>query len=212
MKKNSENLINELVSDLKPVKLVKFRFIHLAKVIVSGFLCLFSAVAITGLRIDIEAQVLNAKFILDTVLLIFLGLLSIIAAFVLSVPSVKKGNIYLLPGFVFGLILLASGYSFLTTSNPLLYLGHGFACVFEILSISILPATLLFYFVRRAAVLRRDIVGILVLLSGLSFGLLGAQFTCMDSTPMHMLLWHIIPTGVFMSFGIWLSRLILKKI
>jgi hypothetical protein len=80
------------------------------------------------------------------------------------------------------------------------------------ISISILPAAILFYFIRRAAVLKRDIVGILVLLSGISFGLLGVQLTCVDSTPMHVLVWHILPTGIVMAFGVWLSRKLLIKI
>ncbi len=93
-----------------------------------------------------------------------------------------------------------------------MYLGHGFSCVYEMISISILPAAILFYFIRRAAVLKRDIVGILVLLSGISFGLLGVQLTCVDSTPMHVLVWHILPTGIVMAFGVWLSRKLLIKI
>jgi hypothetical protein len=55
-------------------------------------------------------------------------------------------------------------------------------------------------------------VGILVLMSGISFGLLGAQLTCFDSTPMHILVWHVLPAGIVMVFGVWLSRKLLIKI
>lgn len=31
-------------------------------------------------------------------------------------------------------------------------------------------------------------MGLLILMSGISFGLLGVQFTCIDNTPVHILL------------------------
>lgn len=212
MKAKSDQLIKELVADLKPVQIVRFQFVDLLKVIAVGLLCVFAAITILGLRVDISDQALSAKFIFDTVVLLLLGILSIMAAFSLSVPSLSAKGAYRLPLFVIGLILLATGYSFLAASNPFLYSGHGFSCVYEIVGISILPSAVLFYFVRRAAVLRRDIVGILVLMSGVSFGLLGTQFTCIDSTPMHILIWHILPTSIVMAFGVWLSRKFLTKI
>jgi len=212
MKTESDNLINELVAELKPVQVVRFQFVDLLKVVAAGLLCVFAAITILGLRIDIGGQVFTTKFIFDTAILLILGVLSIMAAFSLSVPSLSAKNIYLLPLVAFGLIIIATGYSFLGSSNPFLYLGHGLSCVYEMISISILPAAILFYFIRRAAVLKRDIVGILVLMSGVSFGLLGVQFTCVDSTPMHVLVWHILPTGIVMAFGVWVSRKLLTKI
>ena len=212
MKISTNNLIGELVSQLKPIDVVRFKFVDLLKVILTGCLCIFSAVAILGLRLDFHEQVLNINFIIGTFLLLLLAVLSIIAAFSLSIPSIKHQKIYRIPIFVFTLILIFTGYSFLTTSNSLLYLGHGFSCVFEMISIAVLPATFLFYFIRRAATLRRDILGFLVLSSGVAFGLLGVQFICVDSTPMHLLLWHILPSALVMVFGIWISRQVIEKI
>jgi hypothetical protein len=212
MKIKTDDLIKELVAGLKPVQFVKFGIIDSLKVVTAGLLCVFSAVATLGLRVDIGDQILTAKFIFDTAVLALLGLLSILAAFSLSVPSKNNQKIFRLPIFVCCLILAATGYSFITTSSPFLYLGHGFSCVYEITAISILPAAILFYSIRRAAVLKRDIVGILVLLSGVSFGLLGVQFTCTDSTPLHLLIWHVLPSAIVMAFGIWLSRRLIKKI
>lgn len=212
MKIKTDQFIKNLASELKPVRVVKFRFVDLLKIIAVGFLCVFAAVAILGLRFEFTELALSAKFFFDSVMLAALGILSILAAFSLSVPSEKNQKVYRLPVFVFGLILIATSYSFITTSNPLLYLGHGFSCAYEIFLISIFPASVLFYFIRKAAVLQRDIVGVLVLLSGVSFGLLGVQLTCADSTPMHLLIWHILPSTLIMAFGIWLSRHLIKKI
>ena len=149
MKTKAEHLIKELVSDLKPVKVVRFQSSDLFKVIAVGLLCMFTTVTILGLRLDIGEQVLMTKFLFDTGILFLLGFFSILAAFSLSVPSLNARNIYRLPLFVFGLILLTASYSFIATSNPFMYFGHGFPCVFEMISISILPTTILFYFIFR---------------------------------------------------------------
>ncbi|MBK9322996.1 MAG: DUF1109 family protein [Bdellovibrionaceae bacterium] len=141
-----------------------------------------------------------------------LGFVSIVAAFNLSVPALEGQRLYKVPIIAFTLILLSTFYSLLESSDPFLYLGHGFSCVAEVISISVLPASILFYLIRRAAVLNRDIVGVLVLVSGVSFGLLGVQLTCADSTPLHLILWHIFPSLIVMVFGIWLARKIIKKI
>jgi hypothetical protein len=212
MKKNTDHLIKDLVFDLKPVQIVKFHFSDLLKIIVAGLFCVFAAVSILGLRTDINVQTVTTKFVVDTLILLLLAVLSIMAAFSLSVPSMNTRNIFRFPIFVFSLVLITTVYSFLATSNPFLYLGHGFSCVSEMIAISILPAAILFYLVRKAAVIKRDLVGILILMSGVSFGLLGVQLTCADSTPLHILIWHFLPSLVVIIFGIWLSRRLIKKI
>ena len=212
MKFESDNLINQLVADLKPVKVVKFNLSYYFKFFAVGFFCLTAAVLVLGVRSDFEELVVTKKFIIETILLVLLSLLSIMAAFSLSVPSMNFQKIYRIPLAVFGFIILLTGISFMTAEDPFMYWGHGTKCVYEIISISVLPASLLFYFIRRAAVLKRDIVGLLVLLSGVSFGLLGVQLTCVDSTPMHLIFWHLLPAALIMVFGIWLSRKLIKKI
>jgi len=212
MTKKNENLIKDLVSDLKPLKVVKFNFIDFFKIISVALFCIFAAVSILGLRFDFKAQTLNLKYLFDTFLLLLLGTLSTIAALFLSIPSPNNKNIYKWPFLILLLILGSTGYSFLTTSDPFLYLGHGFTCVYEIISLSILPSAILFFLIRKAAALKRDLIGLLVLISGLSFGLLGTQLTCSDETPLHILFWHILPTFIVMLCGIFIARMFIKKI
>lgn len=206
------DLVNDLVRQLKPTRVVKFSFLDLLKVVIAGLFSVFAAVAVLGLRGDIGQQAISVRFALESFWLLALATLSILAAFSLSIPSLQNQKFYKIPLAAFFLFLTSALYSFFISSDPFLYLGHGFSCVSEIISISILPASILFYFIRRAASLRRDLVGTLVFLSGLSFGLLGVQLTCIDGTSLHILLWHILPSIIAMSFGILLSKMILKKI
>lgn len=212
MNKKTDDLIKLLAKDLRPVRLVKFTFLDFFKVIVAGFLCIFISVLILGLRIDVDYQTLNPLFIIDIILLILIMLLSTIAAFLLSVPSIDNKSFYKFPIVVLGLIFITTLYSFLSSPNPLVYLSHGFTCVSEIILISIFPASILFYLIRRAAVLKREISGFLILLSGVSFGLIGVQLTCSDSTPVHAMIWHLIPSSLILAIGIWISKRIIRKI
>lgn len=208
----TNDLINRLTSNLRPVKIVKFSIFDVVKVVSVGIFCVFAAIVIRGIRSDFSEQILSIRFVLESGALIILGLVSIFAAFSLSIPSIKNRRVYIAPFSVFLFVLGLTFYSFLYNSNPFLYLGHGFSCVYEVIATSVLPASLMFYFVRKAAVLKRDIVGVLVLLSGISFGLLSVQLTCVDRTSLHLLLWHVLPALIIIFSGIFLSRKILNKI
>lgn len=208
----TEDMIESLSLDLKPTNVVKFSFFDIAKVLLAGMLSLIAAVAILGFRVDLSEQLLTARFIVESVWLLVLALVSIYSALRLSVPDLDNRKFYKWPVFAFSIVGLSTAYSFMSYSNPFLYLGHGFVCVYEILLIGVFPASVLFYFIRRAAALKRDIVGALVLMAGAALGWLGTQLTCADSTPLHHLFWHFLPF-IFLSLtGIYISNKILRKI
>lgn len=208
----TKDMIESLSLDLKPAKVIKFNFTHFLKVVIVGLLSLVAAVAILGLRADLYEQMLNVRFFIESVWLLILALVSIFSALRLSIPDVNNKKYYKWPAIAFSMLGISTLYSFLSYSNPFLYLKHGFVCIFEILLIGVFPAAVLFYFIRRAAALKRDIVGVLVLMSGTAFGWLGTQLTCSDSTPLHNLFWHFLPFAVISLSGIYLSKKLLKSI
>lgn len=212
MSHQSDDLINRLTSDLEPIKVIQFGLKELIKVVFVGLICVFAAVIISGIRTDIREVVITKQFIFHTATLIILCLISILTAFSLSIPSQDIQPFYRRPIFYIVIYILSLLSLFLTTSDPFLYLGHGFTCFIEILSISILPAALLFYFIRRAAALRRDFLGVMVLLSGVSFGLLGVQLTCTDESLIHLFFWHLFPSFLIMGTGIFIARKVFAKI
>lgn len=208
----TNDLIESLSSQVKPIKIVKFNATDVIKILMSGLFCILAAIVILGIRADMDELIVSIQFFIEIGLLLALAIASIFAALTLSIPSVETRNIYKYPILIFFLFLALMLYSFFKFSNPFFYFGHGFKCFYEVVLISILPASILFYFVRKAAPIRRDIVGGLVLLSGATFGLLGVQLTCIDSSPLHILFWHITPFLVVTIFGISISKLIFKKI
>lgn len=212
MSHHPDDLISRLTSDLQPIKVIQFGLKELIKVVFVGLTCVFTAVVISGIRTDIREVVMTKQFLTHTVTLLILCFISILTAFSMSIPTQDIQPFYRRPIFYIVIYILSLLSLFLTTSDPFLYLGHGFSCFIEILSISILPAALLFYLIRRAAALRRDFLGLVVLLSGVSFGLLGAQLTCIDESPIHLFLWHLFPSFLIMGTGILIARKIFTKI
>ncbi|MBY0452588.1 MAG: NrsF family protein, partial [Bdellovibrionaceae bacterium] len=201
-----------LSSNLMPARVVKFTFFDVAKVLLAGVLSLVAAVALLGFRADLSGQIFTFRFFIECLGLLALALVSIYAALRLSVPDLDNKKFYKWPIFAFSILAILTGYSFVAYSNPFLYLGHGFVCLSEILLIGLAPAAILFFLIRRAAALKRDIVGALVLMAGAAFGWFGTQLTCADTTPLHNLFWHFIPFIFISVAGIYISNKILRKI
>ena len=205
-------LINQLTSELKPVQKIKFTYFDQFKIILAGFSSVTLAVLILGFRQDIRDQVIVFKYVFETVALFLLTILSTLAAFSLSVPNKDSKNIYKYPFAALIVFLLFFAYAFITNHEPLVYSGHTSLCAFEILIIGAWPSTLLFFTLKKAAILNRNLVGFLILLTGTSFGLLATQLTCKDDTPLHILVWHILPATVILLLSLMTSKKLFKKI
>lgn len=209
---NTDQLINQLTAQLRPVKIIRFSSRDFFKVFFAGLISLSSAIFILGLRADFSDQTLSSRFVVESVLLVLLGIASILATITLSVPSLVAKKIYK-PLLVLCFLALSTFISsFLTSPDPFIFSGYGLSCVIEIMAIGLLPAITLFYLIRPAAPLQREVVGALAAISGISFGLFAAQITCIDSTPLHILFWHIIPAFIFIYLGALVSKKIISAI
>lgn len=212
MKMKTEVLIQDLAAGLKPVETIRFSFLDFFKIFSVGILCVLLALGVFGLRNDFSQQIQSLHFWVDLLLILMSAVLTILVAFKLSIPSLENQKLYFLPFTVFFLILISTGTLFLTDEHASHYSGHGLACVAEILAMTAIPSAILFYFVRKAAVIQREIVGVLVILAGLSFGLLAVQLTCADATPLHLLLWHLLPSVIVAGCGFYFAKRAIKKI
>lgn len=212
MSSHTERLISELASSLKPVHRYQVRARYGFTAFAVGLICVGGAVGILGFREDLQDQIASAPFMLETFLFLFVSLLASFGALFLTAPSNKNKRMAWLPVLALGLILAMSALSFLISTGPFVYFGHGLSCVFKVLAVGLLPSTFLFFRARRGAVLNRPLVGVLILMSGTSFGLLGVQLTCFDSSPLHTLIWHLLPAIFFVSIGAWLGLRVIQKI
>ena len=195
-----------------PVRVVRLGYIELLKVLAVAALCLVSTISILGLRNDILTRVASFSFIFESIALLFLGILASTSAFALSVPGHESRRTLILPLITLSGWAAITTYSFITSTQSAFFIGFGFACALDIILISLPTASILFFLIRKAAPLKREKIGFLVLLSGAAYGAFGVSLTCIDDSPVHILFWHLVPTLIIAGIGIFFGKKLLNKI
>lgn len=208
----NKKLIQQLSADLKKVKVVKFNKVDTLKFILVGLFCVLAVVALAGIRKDFNEVSFTARYWVETILLSVLALASVVTSLALSIPGLESKKIWLFPFLTFGLLIMVSIYSLLQYSNSTFVIGNGFSCAYTIILTAIVPASFMFWQIRKAATLKRDLVGVLVVISGLSFGMLSVQASCSSSSPIHMFFWHVLPALLLAFVGILIGRKVIEKI
>lgn len=208
----SEYLIKHLVNDLKSVNVYKITLSAILKYLLTAAFSMAAVVSIQGLRTDFLDQINSLYFLIENISLVFISFISILAAFSLSIPKSNNKNLKWIPiciGFIISIYLF---FKFSTHKMPFIYLKHGFSCLRGIAFTTILPTTMMLYLIKRAAVLNRDLMSLLILISGLFWGLFSTQLTCADNTPTHIFIWHILPVVIIALVGIPLSKYLIRKV
>jgi hypothetical protein len=206
----SNELIQNLTSNLKVVTPIKYKLKDYALVLLVGFFSVLFGVAFSGIRSDFQNIILTPSFITQSLVLLMLALLSTVSAMQMSIPSLKKSvsqNIVLATLGFWAITLI---YLLVNSNSP--FAGWGFSCASEILANSLAPSAALFFMIRNAATLNRFSTGWLVLTAGAAFGALATQLSCSYSDPFHLLIWHAVPVVVIGLLGISIGKFILKKV
>jgi hypothetical protein len=61
---------------------------------------------------------------------------------------------------------------------------------------------------KKAAPMRAGLIGLLAVLSSLSFAAVGVQFVCRSPFPTHIIVWHVLPVFILATVGIFVGRLL----
>lgn len=207
----TEVLIRELAKHSSPVKRIGDPVIRFYCWAVVAGVCVTIGVAVLGLRQDLSFIWQNPKFLLQVALTLVLGTVSGRAAFVLSVPHQARRSWVLFSVFVSLLCLIwaviLTVMLFLSGSGQA---GPGVSCLRDIVVIGVAPGFLLFCMLRKAAPLQIGTVGFLAAMAMAALGALGTQLVCRNDGPLHILLWHYVPTLVVGVFGILLGQLLFR--
>jgi hypothetical protein len=204
-----EDLIQKLAAEAKPVRLVRLGFLQFLGVFMVAILSIGAGAALVGLPWNIPVHFWSVRFLIESGLLLLLALLSTAQAFAFSIPGREWRLMSPLPMGVLGLWMVLGIYFWLRAPAPIA--GWGFACVGDIVAMGIAPAIFIFILVRKAAPLRRLRVGWSIFLAAGAFGALGSQLVCHNTDPLHILVWHMIPTAVIACLGIMLGRKLLPR-
>jgi len=205
---NTETLIHDLALQCRPVKPVGSPIIRFLRWASATILLLFVGVLIAGPKPDLWNAISEPSFIFPAIGMLCLSLISTMSAFVLTIPDQRKHRFNAIPiSVVFisvGIIASISIFSDLQGSSP------GLICILRVVCLSVVPALLLFYMLRKAAPLSSGLVGLLALLGTLAFSEFALQFLCKKQFWAHILIWHFLPVFALAMIGIIVGRLAFK--
>ena len=208
----TDDLINKLTSDLKPVKRLPPVSLRVAVMSLATVVILAVAVfAVTkGPRPDLGEKMHSMDYSGQVISFLLAALAAAAAAFQLSVPDTK------IRPLTYGLIGFASAvwaFQILT-----LVLNGGLSavdvaernCLTDLSLFMIAPLGVIGFMMTRGAPVWRGWAGYAMVLSIGSFSAIAMRFLCPNDSPAHLLVWHFLPVVVFAIAGIFLGKILLK--
>lgn len=213
MSHNNNNLIAELVGDLRPV--VPLRFWRGMVVTASGaVLTLLLVSAAVGLRPDILQGPFDPVFLLASGSFLMLGIAASVAVIGMSRPHVGNehgGWIWaaamasLLPVAALVVSLFGPARSFEAT-----FAEHGADCLIAGTGFGLIVGTGLTFWLRRGAPTSAPMAGLLTGIAAGSFGIFSFSLHCVYNDIVHIGLWHSLVVAISAVAGRLLVPLIVR--
>jgi hypothetical protein len=210
----TEDLIQELVSDVRPVTRIQPIARRLLGWIVLAGLSFGVVLFLMGVRRELGDGSDQADFAFEAALLIVTALAAAVGALTVSVPGAEKSALTRWAPvmaaaasvcWAVGEVVFAAA-----TGAPTGRLTFAWHCVWKTSAVGAVPGLALFLMVRRAAPLHAAWAGMLAVLATAAVGVLGANTICPNDRPLHMLLWHVAPMMLFAALGAALGTWLLK--
>ncbi|MEZ4815550.1 MAG: NrsF family protein [Bdellovibrionota bacterium] len=207
----TDDLISKLSSEHKRVEVLPPFWKRYLRWSLISVLCVFTGVSLVGIREDWVELFKSTSMLLQNLAILLGALLASALALLLSVPGSEKNKLlrYLvpLPFVLWAIVLLVRGLE-----APSFYPGIAMGCAAEIFSLGFIPGILLLVIVRRGATLHRGKASFFVFMAAAALGAFGAQFSCHNDDPFHLLFWHFMPVLIIGILGVALAKKLLKKV
>jgi len=206
----TDELIVQLARAAGPVRPLPGPSVRLARWTAAAASMTALGVIVIGPRADVLTAIYQPTFVALAVATLGTALLSAAGAFVLSVPGVERSPLQravpLVAGGVWALVLVV----LLTTGDDpvqrILALPFHWACVIEIVGLSIVPSWVLFVMLRRAAPLRRAWSAAFATLAAVALAAVATQVICPLDDPAHQLVGHLLPVALLSLSGTIVGR------
>jgi len=206
----TDELIVQLARAAGPVRPLPGPSVRLARWTAAAAAMTALGVIVIGPRADVLTAIYQPTFVALAVATLGTALLSAAGAFVLSVPGIERSPLQravpLLAGGVWALVLVV----LLTTGGDpvqrILALPFHWACVIEIVGLSIVPSWVLFVMLRRAAPLRRAWSAAFATLAAVALAAVATQVICPLDDPAHQLVGHLLPVALLSLSGTIVGR------
>ncbi len=205
---STEELIERLARDTRPVKRPSPPRVLFAKWSVIGLLYLAAGVLTIGARDDLANRWHESGFIVHTLLVLVMAVLAATAAFKVSIPDRQQRFLVRSSAIALAAWLAWIVGALATASEP--HAGLGWKCLRNIAVLAAPLGVLTYYMVSRAAPLRTGTAGWLAALSAAAAADLATRFICRNDHALHALLWHFIPVLALGGAGVVLGRIVFR--
>jgi hypothetical protein len=204
MDPDTDTLIASLVDDLRPARVLRRRY-GLGLTAAAAAATLAIVAIVFGFRSDISAGRFDTLFLIANGLFLILGVAC--AATVIAMGNPQVGSRHfgwrwvaaaacLLP--LSAIIILASG----TEALPGIIMSvHEMDCLFAGVTLGLLTAAVLVFWLRRGAPTSPERAGLLVGVASGCIGIFAFAFHCSTDTIYHVGLWHSAPVLISALLG-----------
>jgi hypothetical protein len=172
-----------------------------------------------GMRSDIIISIQKPLFMIECLLLLFLGLSSVIVAVLTMYPDMCNKKIFLkIPYLCFIGIIAFMVYQIFQTNNPMMIIPnvprldneHTIECAVCIACIAIIPSGLMVLLQRKGASVYPVHSGSFAVLAASAVGAFVLRLTEPNDSAVHLMLWHYVPTFIFACIGAFVGRWVLR--
>lgn len=169
-----------------------------------------------GFRPDLGLQLLRPLFALETLLLSFLLLSSVVAAVLAMYPDVyQKRQLLKLPYAFFMLLVVAVGFQLMMPIDPRMLMPegagiHAMECAICIASVALIPSALIFALLRKNASVHQFQAGSFAVLASSAIGCLTLRLAEANDSIIHLVQWHYLPTLLFAALGALAGKWLLR--
>ena len=191
--KTTDDFIDGLCGDLKPVKPLAHPLKRILPFAVLAALFVAIATYFVGVRPDVGERLQDSSFLIETILVAFIVITSAIASAYLSVPDARgKKWLIALPFTGLGIFALWSAIRGYTEGMkmPKLHIDH---CMGEGVFMAVVPLLVAVFIIRKGATTSPKLSAIMNVLFAGGLGYLALRFTCMMDTIGHSLVSHMLP-------------------
>jgi hypothetical protein len=211
---NTDQLIERLVADVKPVRRLLAPTERAALWTALALVAVATGVVYFGVRHDIASVWSNAGLLARLVLLATTMWLSVVAAFRLSVPGGEtRAFARWWPLVLLGVLVAVSAGEVVAAwlvgdpGSPL----RSWTCVRKVAFVGAVPAIVSIVLISRGFAVEPRWTAMLGVLAAGAAGALTSELACPIQAPVHIMLWHIAPVVVSTAVGALVGTLVVER-
>ncbi len=193
----TNDLISNLVRDLRPVQPLPLPQVRLAQWGLVAVPATAIVMAAIGPRVDLPAAAATLSFQAHSALLLMAAATSAVAALALAVPGEQVGHwrrfAPVAAALAWGAWLSGELLVFAASGQEIWPIASGVGCVAKAFAFGVTPGVVLTIMLGRGAPGDARATMVFAGLAAAAVGALGVELTCPLTSPTHLLLWHAGP-------------------